>query len=80
MVIRFFKRVWAGWKRVASVIGRFQTRVILTVFYFVVAGPAWVLIKLFDKDMLARRRGDDLNYWINNQPPGDETERARRQF
>ncbi|HEX5734979.1 MAG TPA: hypothetical protein VF131_19265 [Blastocatellia bacterium] len=80
MLIRFFKRVWAGWKRVAGVIGRFQTRIILTVFYFVVAGPAWVLIRLFDKDMLARRRGGDLSYWIDGQPPGDETERARRQF
>lgn len=80
MVIRFFKRVWAGWKRVAGVIGRFQTRVILTVFYFVVAGPAWVLIRLFDKDMLVRRRGDDLSYWTDGQQPGDEAERARRQF
>ena len=80
MVIKFLKRVWAGWKRIAGLIGRFQTRIILTVFYILVAGPAWVLIRLFGKDILDQRIGNDLNYWIENQPSDDEAERARHQF
>jgi hypothetical protein len=79
-VIKSLKRVWAGWKKVAGFIGRIQTRIILTVFYLVVAGPAWVLIRLFGKEMLDQRIGDDMNYWVDVQPPGDEEERARRQF
>ena len=79
-MIKALKRVWAGWKRIAGFIGRIQTRIILTVFYVVAAGPAWVLIRLFGKDMLDQRIGNDLNYWIDDLPSGDETERARRQF
>ena len=79
-MIKTLKRVWAGWKRIANFIGRIQTRIILTLFFFVVAGPAWVLIRLFGKDLLNQRIGNDLNYWTDNEPPDDEAERARHQF
>ena len=79
-MIKALKRVWAEWKRIAGFIGRIQTRIILTVFYVVVAGPAWVLIRLFGKDVLDQRIGNDMNYWIDNLPSGDEAERARHQF
>jgi hypothetical protein len=79
-VKRWLKRIWAGWKRIAGIIGRFQTLIILTLFYFIVAGPAWVLIRIFGKDMLNNRRGNDIKYWIDNQSSGDEAERARHQF
>ncbi len=44
---KFLERVWEGWKRVAHVIGDFQARVILTVFYAVLVLPFGLLVRLF---------------------------------
>lgn len=75
----FFKGVWAGWKKVAHTIGRFQTRVLLTVSYFLVVGPTWVVMKAIGSDPLERRRkaGD---YFKECETSGSEIERARHQF
>jgi hypothetical protein len=41
-----FKKIWNGWKRFALVIGRFNTRVVLTVLYFILLGPFALLRKI----------------------------------
>jgi hypothetical protein len=41
------KRVWRGWLRVATVIGDFQARLVLSLFYFVIVLPFGVLVRLF---------------------------------
>lgn len=74
------KLVWAGWKKVAAIIGRTQTRILLTLFYFMVAGPAWVFMKLFGKDPLNRRTLDNATFWTDHEPANDELAQARRQF
>lgn len=78
--MKLLKRAWSSWKRIAALIGRFQTRVMLTLFYFVVAALAWFFMRLFGKDVLARKTGKDLNYWIDYEKVGDGVERARHQF
>ena len=34
-----FRRLWAGWKRIGRKIGDFQSRLLLSLFYFVVIAP-----------------------------------------
>lgn len=41
------RRLWQGWLSVARKIGAFQSRVILTVFYFVFLGPFALAVRLF---------------------------------
>lgn len=48
----FFRKLWAGWKRIAHKIGRFQTKVIITLFYFLVLSPFGGLLRLFGWDPL----------------------------
>jgi hypothetical protein len=74
------KRVWGGWKRVASAIGRFQTRVLLTLFYFLVAGPAWLISRMVRKQLLDRRTGEGERYWKDYESTGEGIDRARHQF
>jgi hypothetical protein len=76
------KRIWAGWKRVAHKIGRFQTRVLLTVFYYLVVGPTWAVLKMAGSDPLDRRpkAGDYFKECRTEAAEGSEIERARHQF
>ena len=78
----FFKGVWAGWKKVAHKIGRFQTRVLLTVSYFLVVGPTWAVMKVVGADPLERRRKDGEYFRESEagESEGSGLDRARRQF
>ena len=72
-------RLWERWKVIAHVIGNFQARVLLTAFYFLVAPPFALMVKLF-KDPLALRplRGD--SFWVERAASGPGAEAGRRQF
>ena len=41
------KRAWQRWLRIATVIGDFQARVFLSLFYFVIVLPFGLLVRLF---------------------------------
>ena len=71
---------WTQWKKVAAIIGRFQTRILLTVFYVAVVGPASLLGKILRHDPLNRRIDKDAGYWKDHEATGSDLERARHQF
>jgi hypothetical protein len=76
---QWLKQAWAGWKKVASFIGRIQTRILLTVFYAVIAGP----VSPFFRGRSGGRKDtarSDKGYWEDYVDGADELERARRQF
>ena len=52
----FWKRAWEGWKRIATVIGDFQARVVLSLFYFVIVLPFGLGVRLFADPLAIRRR------------------------
>jgi hypothetical protein len=54
-VKRVLKKIWSGWKKVASKIARFQTAVLLTLFYFVILVPLGLIFKSFGWDPLEAR-------------------------
>lgn len=76
----FFKKLWNVWKKIAHTIGRFNTKVILTVFYFLVAGPVCALMKLFRADPTGRRRVSSDSFWKDHEAVEDHFESARRLF
>ena len=41
-------RLWQGWKRVARRIGEFQSRVVLTLLYFLLFAPITLIIRAKD--------------------------------
>jgi len=56
------KRFWEKWKIVAHKIGRFQTMILVSLFYLLVISPLGLAFKLFGWDPLdgrktKRRRG-----------------------
>ena len=71
-------RVWARWKVIAHIIGNFQARVLLSVFYFIVVPPFALIVKV--KDPLGLRRRDRATGWSERPAADVSSESARRQF
>ena len=78
-----WRRAWERWQRIAHVIGNFQARVMLALFYFVAVPPFAVIVKLF-KDPLHYRvpRG---TFWLDRPLPETASDGAmadwhRRQY
>jgi hypothetical protein len=72
--------VQRGWMRAAMVIGEFNSRVILGVFYYLVMAPIGLVRRLFG-DPLNRRLGDrGTSVWVKRERRPVERERYERQF
>ena len=77
---RILKHIWSGWKKFAHALGVFNTKVILTLFYFLVIGIAAVFARIFGKDLLDRKFVDADPLWKIREPLLPNLEEARRQF
>lgn len=71
------RRLWNGWKRIAHRIGAFQSRLLLSVFYFVAMAP-FALIARLGPDRLRRRVAGST--WIERAPSPTGIDVARRQY
>jgi len=50
------RKLWAHWLTLARKIGQFQSRIILTLFYFVFVTPFGLAVRLFADPLHTRRR------------------------
>jgi hypothetical protein len=71
------KRIWEGWKRIATVIGEFQSRAILSVFYFVIVLPFGLGVRLFTDPLAIRGRRQ--TGWMDFTDRARTVEEASRQ-
>lgn len=73
------RKVWERWKAIAHVIGDFQSKLLLNVFYFVILGPVAVVRRMcFDRLHL---RPGSLSGWIEvSGTKPRSVDDARRQF
>lgn len=74
----FYKRLWDGWMRVAKVIGNFNARLILSLFYFLFMVPLGLLVRA-KRDFLGIRRKPPSSWEPKTGQPGS-VEEGRRQF
>ncbi len=72
-------RALARWKAIAHVIGNFQARVLLSVFYFVVVPPFALVVKVF-KDPLGLRPPRTDSFWIERAAPEAGDRAGGRQY
>jgi len=75
------RKIWNGWKKVALKIGRFQTALLLTLFYFLVLAPFGALFRLFGWDPLktSRRHLRSGTNWSDVADGEPDLESLRRQ-
>ncbi len=62
-VIRWLKILYKGWMKFAHFIGKINTTILLTFFYFLIFGIAKMITVIGKKDLLDLKLGDRLTYW-----------------
>lgn len=72
------RKIWEGWKRFARVIGNFNSRLILTLFYFLVVGLFSIFIGRW-KNYLRKRLPPQSN-WLPVSEGEMDLSSAKRQY
>jgi hypothetical protein len=73
------KSIWERWKDFSRRMGGFQSRVILSLFYFIVVSPFALAVKTFSDPLRLKRPSID-SYWLQKQEGQADLEEFRRQF
>ena len=72
-----FKSLFARWKIIAHKIGEFQSRLILSVFYFVIFAPFALGLKMFSDPLQLK----GFHGWLTRSDAEEKpAESSRRQF
>jgi hypothetical protein len=75
-----FLLLWRGWKKFAHVLGIINTRILLTVSYFVIFAIAWVATTLSRADLIDRRMTPKPSFYHPREPMKPSLESAKRSF
>jgi hypothetical protein len=74
----FLRVLWEHWKRFAHRLGNFQSRLLMFVFYYVVAPPFALGLKLLADPL--RLRSESGEWTPRPERAGDPLSAARREF
>jgi hypothetical protein len=73
----FLKLIWKKWQAFGRVMGDFVARIFMTIFYFTIAIPFGIGVRLF-KDPL-RLKSPETN-WLKREEREETMENARRLY
>jgi len=76
--ITLLRRAWARFKVISRIIGNFQSRVLLTIFYFLILAPFGLAVRVF-RDPLGLRRRQGSHWFHRASAAPASFEGARRQ-
>ena len=79
-IIDFFKLLWKGWKKFAHYFGVVQTRILLTITYFVIFAVGFVGVLISRADLLDRKMIKKPSYYHNREPFKDTLQTVKRSF
>jgi len=75
----FLKNLWRSWQNFSKRMGSFQSRIILSLFYFIFVSPFALIIKLHS-DPLKIKRYNGNSHWLSRKETANDLEQYRRQF
>lgn len=78
--MRFLKYIYKIWMKFAHALGWVNTRIILTLVYFLIFTPLALFFKLIGKDPMGRQIEAVDSYWIKREAKIFKPEDYRRQF
>ena len=79
-IIDFFKLLWKGWKKFAHILGVVNTRILLTVTYFIIFAIGSVAVVMSRADLLDRKMDKKASYYHNREPFKDTLQTVKRSF
>ena len=77
---KILKAIYAWWMKFARALGFVNTRILLTLIYFVVIGPFSIVFRVIRKDTLRFASDDDPSFWILKKKRELTKEDYKRQF
>ena len=73
--------VYVAWMRLAFVLGWINTRILLSLFFYLVMTPIGLLLRMMGKDLLDERIDREAHsYWVRRDAPPFDPEQYRRLF
>jgi hypothetical protein len=73
--------LFKGWLKIAHLIGRFNTQVLLSLMFVTVFIPVGIIMRMVGKDPMKRRTNDEGSYWESYSLEGlKDKSRYKRQF
>ena len=74
------KKLWSEWKVTGKYIGDFQSRLLLSLFYFTILAPFGLLARFFDQSLDLRFHQPKQTGWVKRPAVQDSLDEARRHF
>ncbi len=69
------------WLRIGRIAGKFNTRIVLGLIFFLVFSPSGLIMRLLGRDFMKRRFSEEKSYWEDYKLSGlDDKGRYERQF
>lgn len=73
------KKLWQSWENFSKRMGSFQTRIILSLFYFIFVTPFALGIKIFSDPLKIKHQGSK-SHWLSKKEIKYDLEQYKRQF
>lgn len=73
----FLKKIWQGWKIFARTLGRINSKILLTVFFFLILGPIALIRKIV---FLFKPRPAHATFWLKKEIKEEKLEDFYRPF
>lgn len=79
-ILNFFSLIWRGWKKFSHILGAINTRILLTLTYFIIFAFAFLAVVFSRADLLDRKMEKKPTYYRTRDPFKDTLQSVRRQF
>ncbi len=76
----FFKLLWHRWRGFSRKMGSFQSRLMLSFFFFIIISPAALVIKVAGDPLRIKKKKAAETFWLEKKESAAEIEDYRRQF
>lgn len=73
------KKLWQRWSNFSRRMGNFQSRIVLSLFFFTIVSPFALGVKIFSDPLRIKYRGDE-SHWLPKTGTEASLEQFKRQF
>jgi len=75
------KSLWQNWKDYSKRMGSFQTRIMLSLFYFIFVSPFALAVKMFSDPLkIKKQSASKQSHWLTKKETDIDLDQYRRQF
>lgn len=73
------RKLWQRWKGFSERMGSFQSRIVLSLFFFVIVSPFALALKMFADPLQIKHQGGE-SHWLSRKEINTDLVQFRRQF